>query len=474
MKCLFSILLLVFCSRLYAPTYAEASRDVSAGIQDEAIIDSLKIVIATADHDTTKIKALNQLAWKQRGENPDTSIILSTQALELSEKAQYERGIANSWHHLANFNSRKSNYDRALEYNHKALEIHEKQNDLKDMATSYGKIGIIYNIQSDYSRALEYYLKSLKIFEEINDKTQIAAAYNNIGGIYHQQSNYPLALQFFFKALKTKQEINDTINGHYANMLNNIGIIYKNQSDYPRALGYYFKSLKIREELGDKRGMAFSYGNIGIIYANQSDYPMALGYFLKSLKISEQLGDKKAMANSLIGIGVVFMYLFEYDTLPETIIEWVPEQSILLDSALYYQNKAFQISKELSDEYNMTYSLINIAKIHFKKRDYSHALEYFQHAAILTDNIGALKEESEAHQGLAECYEKLNNHKLALEHYKQYTTLKDSIFNEEKSKGIGKLEAKHEFETAEIERKRLEEEQAKQEREGTICSILAS
>jgi len=32
------------------------------------------------------------------------------------------------------------------------------------------------------------------------------------------------------------------------------------------------------------------------------------------------------------------------------------------------------------------------------------------------------------------------------------------LFNEEKSKDLGKLEAKHEFETAEIERKRAEEE----------------
>ncbi len=48
-----------------------------------------------------------------------------------------------------------------------------------------------------------------------------------------------------------------------------------------------------------------------------------------------------------------------------------------------------------------------------------------------------------------------------MEHYKQYSTLKDSVFNEEKSKDIGKLEAKHEFEMVEMERKRIEEEQAR-------------
>jgi len=98
-----------------------------------------------------------------------------------------------------------------------------------------------------------------------------------------------------------------------------------------------------------------------------------------------------------------------------------------------------------------------------KKGEYNHALTYYQKATMLADSIGALIEESEAHSRLAECYEKMGKHQNALEHYKQYTILKDSIFNEEKSKDLGKLEAKHEFETAEIQRKRTEEEQAKQE-----------
>ena len=41
-----------------------------------------------------------------------------------------------------------------------------------------------------------------------------------------------------------------------------------------------------------------------------------------------------------------------------------------------------------------------------------------------------------------------------------YTSLKDSTFNEEKSKDLGKLEARHEMQKAEAERKRLKIEQS--------------
>jgi len=46
--------------------------------------------------------------------------------------------------------------------------------------------------------------------------------------------------------------------------------------------------------------------------------------------------------------------------------------------------------------------------------------------------------------------------KEAYEAYIRFTGLKDSIFNDDKSKEIGKLEAKYEFEKAEEEKKSLE------------------
>ncbi|MBW8051379.1 MAG: hypothetical protein FVQ77_13770, partial [Cytophagales bacterium] len=42
-------------------------------------IDSLKTVIQTTYHDTTRIKALNELGWSLMYSNPDTAIILGKQ-----------------------------------------------------------------------------------------------------------------------------------------------------------------------------------------------------------------------------------------------------------------------------------------------------------------------------------------------------------------------------------------------------------
>ena len=99
-------------------------------------IDSLKKVIETADHDTTRIKALNQLGWKVMYSNPDTAIILSKQALYLSEKTEDQKNKAKTLNNLGVYYWIKSDYPTALNYHFKALEIREKQNNLKGMARS--------------------------------------------------------------------------------------------------------------------------------------------------------------------------------------------------------------------------------------------------------------------------------------------------------------------------------------------------
>ncbi|MBL4658407.1 MAG: hypothetical protein JKX73_10430, partial [Flavobacteriales bacterium] len=117
--------------------------------------------------------------------------------------------------------------------------------------------------------------------------------------------------------------------------------------------------------------------------------------------------------------------------------------------------------KELKTEFIMVSTLTGIGSIYSLKIDYAPAIEFYRQGAELADSIGALNEASGAHKALSEIYERTGQFQNAFDHYKLYNTLKDSTFNEEKSKDLGKLEAKHEMEMANAERKRTEQEQAR-------------
>ncbi len=320
--------------------------------QHQSKTDSLQVLLSASKEDSIRIKILNDLSWELINIGDYTKAnIQANEALMLSEKINYKKGLP----------------------------------------VSYNAIGIIYWYQGNYPKALEYQYKVLKISEEAGDKRRIAGSLNNIGNIYHEQGDLSKALEDQYKALKIYEEIG--AKPDIANLLNNIGVIYRKQNDYTKALIYHYKALKIREEIGDKAPIASSLNNIGVLYYEQSNYPKAIDEYNKALKIFNEIGDKKNIANLLINIG----------------------------------------------------------NNYFKQKKYQEALSYQNQSLIPAKEIGYLEGIKEAEKSLSEIYEQLNDNDDALTHYKKYITVRDSVFNETKSKQITEMRTKYEVNQKEKE-----------------------
>jgi len=375
--------------------------------------------------DTIRIRTLNNLAWELMYNNPDTAIVLSTQALDLSmtlsktEKNSSSLGkaretcIATSYHQLGMLNSLKGNYALALNYNFKALKIRESYNLKKGISLSLSSIGSIYAAQGDYPQALDFYFKALKINEELKNKYLTAAVLCNIGVVYKDQSDFTKALNYYFKALKALEELKNKAG--IAVVLGNIGGIYQEQGDYPKTLNYYFKAFKLDEELQNKDGMARHLGNIGNVYQKQANEAnskknivgndslnkKALSYYLQALKIFEELGAKKDIALNLCNIGILYKYTQKYN------------------EAEKYLKKALKFSTEIK-------------------------------ALSLTETI---------EETFSDLYSATHQPVKALEHYKKYVAIKDSIFNEDNTKKAVRSEVTFEFEKKQAVTKAEQEKQ---------------
>jgi serine phosphatase RsbU (regulator of sigma subunit) len=387
----------------------------STSLAQQAKVDSLQNVLKTAKEDTSKVNTLNVLAWELKNNNPDTSIILSTQALLLAQKNKYPKGIVQCYHNLGVFNYFKGNYALSLDYDFKALKIRESFNDKKGIFRTLGNIGIIYYEQGDYPKALDFYFKALKMAEELGNKNGVATA------------------------------------------LLNIGLVYFHQNDYPKALNYYFKTLKMAEVLGDKNKIAIDYGNIGHIYMNQRDYPQASDYFFKALKIDEELGDKNGIADALGGIGLVYNEQGEAHHDPF-------KKEELFNKAFGYYFKALKINEELGDKNGISRHLANIGSLFTTTKRYKEAEKYLQKALMLSTEINALNIVKDIQQDLSELYTQTHQPAKAFEHYKKYIASKDSLFNEENTKKTVRSEMNFEFD------KKQTEEKAEQDKKDVIAA----
>ena len=250
--------------------------------------DSLLSLLKKDKEDTNKILHLNALAWELKSNNPDTSILLSNQALTLAEKHTWKKGIANSFGQLGVYNYHKGDYPDALDYYFKALKLREELGDKKTTATLLGNVGNVYCAQSDYPKALDYYFKALKMAEDLGDKRGIAMHLGNIGIVYDAQKNYPKAIDYYFKTLKIAEELG--LKDIIASSCGNIGIMYMEQTNYTQAEYYSFKALKLAEELHAKSLIASCLGNIGSLYTYTKKYAESEKYLLNALTLSREIG----------------------------------------------------------------------------------------------------------------------------------------------------------------------------------------
>jgi tetratricopeptide (TPR) repeat protein len=239
--------------------------------------------------DTNRLKAIDYIAWSYVSNNPDTTIILAQEEVQLAQKSKQKIYEGNAFNAIGTSFMNKGNYPKTLEYYLKALKVREEIGDKKGVGSCYNNIGVVYREQSNYPKALEYNLKALQIRTEIGDKQGMGVCYSNIGSIYLSQSNYSNALEYNLKALKINEEINDKHG--IGDCYTYIGVVYYYQSNYPKALEYYLKSLQLFKKISYKQGMGMGYSNIGELYNKLANYKSAIQYSDSSLQITKKIGD---------------------------------------------------------------------------------------------------------------------------------------------------------------------------------------
>jgi tetratricopeptide (TPR) repeat protein len=370
--------------------------------QDQQVIDSLQNIlkiltaaktqsdknnITTAD--TVIADILHQLAREYAHNDPGKSLNYADQTLKLSEKIGYKKGCGNAYVDIGKVNSDKGDYIQSIDFLKRALKIYREIGYNKGIAICYSGFGFIYWRQSNYPEALKNELIALKTAEKAGDETDIANYYNLIGVIYIEQASYKEALENLNASLKTGIELNDKkiIECAY----NNIGIVYQNQGNNDEALKNLLLSLKYSKETGDNKRVANSYIFIANFYISAGNYSDGLTNCLSALKIHEETGDKIGIASSCLSLGIAYTRLQNSK------------------NASHYLYKALFISKELCNPDLLKNCYKNLAELDSLKGDF----------------------------------------KQALEHYKMYINLRDSIYNRENTKKLVQSQMQFDFEKKE-------------------------
>lgn len=354
--------------------------------------DSLFAALRTAKNDTNRIKTLVALAQEYHSSNPDTSIILSRQALALADMPASRAGK-------------------------------------KFMSHILGQLGTSYFYKSDYTEALDYFLSALKATEESKDKVGMAQYLGSIGIIYKERGNYAEALAYYLKALKLAEEID---NKYLINIwLSNLGVVYHEMNDTRKALDYYSRSLKMAEQTGNLQMQSTNLANIGVLQTETGNYGPALESCLRSLAIDEKQNNKNNISRNLDRIGEIYKNQKDYV------------------KALDYYTKALKIAEEIGDKSHLAILLDNIGVLYLAQQNDKKGEDYILRSIAMAEEVGSPEDVRLACENLSGYYARTNRYKEALAYYRKAMALKDTLFNEAKNKEIVQQEMTYKFEKKE-------------------------
>jgi len=328
------------------------------------------------------------------------------------------------------------------------------------------KVWILEELTANYAYSfadtgIMYALQGVQLAERLNYKRGEAWCMNYLTDALITMGSYSVALKYGFKSLSIFSELKDTPAIIKAN--GSLGLCYRDQGDYQQAL-FFFKAARKYlsesksnyEKLAERDSSTFGHSRGQLKYDSKKavavfDIMIASAYekskHLDSALFYMQRGYRMLSQNDFDESGIPSTYM----NIMASIYAKTNQDSI----ALYFYKQAiisakYYIETDIVDAYN------GIADVYFKKGKNDSAIYYAKKALIQqggrTYPLGLMN----ASTLLANAYETQNKTDSALKYLRLTTVLKDSLFNQEKTRAAQSVAFNEQFHEQELTNERKE------------------
>lgn len=384
--------------------------------------------------------------------------------------------------------------DKALEIAEKNyLEAQQLSND-----TLIGKATNLYGIQvwmaSDYYKAKKLFKEAISLFNDkqklaplmnlgiINaelgkldsayfymnnviqeklrngeDSTRIITPTTNLAEILRVSGNYAEAIE---KLSSIKSLVyNSTDIQKIITFNNTLGVLLINIEDYQSALEVFHENIELAESDSNIVLKAKAISNIGLIYSHQKKYELAREYYQKSLALKKDANNKKTIGVTTFNIAE--SYLHDND----------------LIQAEQYTIQSLNLFSEIDNKKGLVLSNKLLGDIYSAQKLYKQADKRYGIAEELGNEINIKDDLTHLYSSISAHQEKQGNYLNALNYYKKYFELNDSLFDEKKQKRIDvlKIQLERYKDQAEIQQQQdiIEKNNHKLKNRAIILTFLA-
>lgn len=326
--------------------------------------------------------------------------------------------------------------ETSINYSVEALALSNKIKYFKGVYTNSYNLGANYSFAGDYILSLKYLTTAMDAAKKLNSPSKIASVHSEKGIVYSRMSNYSEATKNALLALRYYEK-SDKIYLH-GNTLVNLGIVYKQQDKIDLALTQYEKALVVYQKLDAEDAsypLAATYGNIAQAHLKAGNLNKSLKTLLKSQEYAKNLNDAYLNAENNSALGMIYFRLKEYKK-----------------SETYYQ-AALQDFISLNDKSGIAKTKVSLGRTYFKQNKTRQALQYNQEGLDLAKNTKHLEWQKEGYKDRSDMFLKQSKYKEAYENHVLFKQINDSMFNASEEKKITELQMQYTFDKAQEQNK---------------------
>lgn len=346
--------------------------------------DSLAFLIKQQPGDTTKVFTYYQYGETFETENPDSALFYYQQGKDLAAKLKYRKGV--------------SSY------------------------VSYAIV--ILNNKGKFREALQLCTDLLEELKKAGSKNELAAAYINTGSEWQYLSELETAAECYLQAAKLAEETGNDKFQRVAN--NNLASVFNSLQQYGKGKHYAGKSLLIAQKMKDDYAIASSTINIATSDFFLKNYNESLQYFRQVELLGKKMEDDIIIMDGWLGMADNYKESKEYQ-----------------QSEVYYRNVMRTADNIGAPEYKL-YGYMGLSDLMIRTKEYEKARPLIEKGIVLAQQLETKIELRDIYFRATQLYEATGNTTEALQYYKKYVALNDSLLNEKNMTNINRMEIKYE------------------------------
>ncbi|UTW66527.1 tetratricopeptide repeat protein [bacterium SCSIO 12643] len=353
-------------------------------------IEQIKFQIQNTTDQVEIAKLQLELGWMLKYEDLDKFHSTIKSSLGVFKANHDEEGLAIAHSYLGVYYYLNSQIAQAIDQLNIAEKMFKEQHNDVRLAKVYSNLGTAYAALYDNSKALDYYNQSLEIRKQNPDSSSLSSSLINISTIYYDQGKYEECIHTNEQALVLalqRKEYEET-----AIIYSNLGAAHERLGNFQKSVNYTLKALELyQSEVNNDLAKTRTYSNLGAAYMSQNKLDEARYYFNMALEMSAQLTNKRQHIVSLNNMSEL------------------ERKNLNLTKARTFALSALEYAEEMSYWEEKMISLDELHLIENDAKNYEKALQYYKDYIHLSDSLIEISQTQESQLALIQHEMNLNN-----------------------------------------------------------------